>query len=84
MDIHTPTDPSSDDEDTEPDNNTCKRQREIDAPVDISRKELTKQSQAQMLKNQKEKEGLKGQTLENTDNVDTVGLQLNQMIMATI
>ena len=27
MDIHTPTDHSADDEDTEPDNNACKRQR---------------------------------------------------------
>ena len=40
-------------------------------PADISRKELTKQRQSQMLKNQKEKERLKVQTLENTDNVDT-------------
>ena len=71
MDIHTPTDLSSDDEDTEPGNNTCKRYRKIYAPADVSRKELTKQRQAQMLKNQKEKERLKVQTLENTDNVDT-------------
>ena len=69
-DIHTPTDPSADDEDTEPDNNTCKRQRKIHAPADASRKESTKQRQAQMLKNQQEKERLKVQTLENTDNVD--------------
>ena len=66
MDIQTPTDPSADDEDTEPDNNTCKRQRQMYAPVDTSRKELTKQRQAQMLKNQQEKERLKVQT----DNVD--------------
>ena len=63
-DIHTPTDPSADDEDTEPDN-TCKRQRKIYVPADSSRKELTKQRQAQMLKNQQEKERLKVQTLEN-------------------
>ena len=69
-DIHTPTDPSAYDEDTEPDNNTCKRQRKIYAPTDTSRKELTKQRQAQMLKNQQDKERLKVQTLENTDNVD--------------
>ena len=68
--IHTPTDPSTDDEDTEPDNNTCKRQRKIYAPADSSRKELTKQRQGQMLKNQQEKERLKIQILENTDNVD--------------
>ena len=40
-------------------------------PVDASRKELTKQRQAQMLKNQQEKGRLKTQTLENTDNADT-------------
>ena len=33
-DIHTPTDDSTDDEDTEPDNNTCKRQRKIYTPAD--------------------------------------------------
>ena len=69
MDIHTPTDPSADDEDTEPDNNTCKRQRKIYVPADVSRKELTKQRQAQMLKNQQEKKG-QVWTLENTDSVD--------------
>ena len=51
MDIHTSTDHSTDDEDTEPDNNACKRQRKVYAPADTSRKELTKQRQAQMLKN---------------------------------
>ena len=70
MDIHTPTDPSTDNEDTEPDNNTCKKQRKICVPADISRKELTKKRQAQMLKNQQEKETLKVQTLENTDILD--------------
>ena len=38
--------------------------------MDASRKELTKQRQAQLLKNQQEKERLKIQTLENTDNAD--------------
>ena len=42
MDIHTPTDHSTDDEDTEPDNNACKRQRKVYVPADASRKELTK------------------------------------------
>ena len=55
MDIHTPTEPSADDEDTEPDNNTHKRQRKVFAPADTSRKELTKQRQAQMLKINKRK-----------------------------
>ena len=69
-DVHTPTDHSTDDKDTEPDNNTHKRQRKVDAPVDTNRKELTKQRQAQVLKNQQEKERLKFQTLENRDNTD--------------
>ena len=42
MDICTPTDHSTDDEDTEPDNNTCKRQRKIHAPTDTIRKDLIK------------------------------------------
>ena len=70
-DIHTPTDPFTEDEDTECDNTTCKRWRKIYVPADISGKELTKQRQAQMLKKQQEKERLKVQTLENTDNIDT-------------
>ena len=69
-DIHTSTDHSADDEDTEPDNNACKRQRKVYAPADTSRKELTKQRQGQMLINQQEKERLKTQTLEHTDNAD--------------
>ena len=44
--IHTPTDHSIYDEDTEPDNNTCKRQRKTYTPADTIRKELTKQRQA--------------------------------------
>ena len=69
-DIHTPTDHSADDEDTEADNNICKRERKVCAPVDTNRKELTKQRQVQILKNQQEKERLKAQTLENRDNAD--------------
>ena len=64
-DMHTPTDHSTDDEDTEPDNNTHKRQRKIYAPADTNRKELTKQIQAQILKNQQEKERAKAQALED-------------------
>ena len=45
MDIRTPTDHSTDDEDTKPDNNACKRQRKTYAPADTIRKELTKQRQ---------------------------------------
>ena len=55
-DIHTPTNHSTDDEDTEPDNNTHKRQRKIYAPTDTIRKDMTKQRQAQLLKNEQEKE----------------------------
>ena len=32
MDVHKPTDYFADDEDTEPDNNTCKRQRKVYVP----------------------------------------------------
>ena len=39
MDIHTPTDYSADDEDTEPDNNVCKRQRKVYMPTYASRKD---------------------------------------------
>ena len=70
MDIHTPINHSADDEDTEPDDNEQKRQRKVYAPVDTNRKELTKQRQAQVLKNQQEKERLKAQTVENRDNAD--------------
>ena len=55
-DIHTPTDHSADDEDTEPDKNACKRQRKVCASADTSRKELKKQRQAQVLKNKKKKD----------------------------
>ena len=55
MDIHTPKDHSTDDEDTEPDNNTHKRQRKTYTQADTIRKELTKQRQAQILKNNKKK-----------------------------
>ena len=43
--------------------------------MDTSRNELTKQRQAQVLKNQQEKERLKAQTLENRDNADKVELE---------
>ena len=69
-DIHTPTDHSTDDEDTEPDNDARKRQRKVYAPVDTNRKELTKQRQAQVLKNQQEKERLKAQASEDRDSID--------------
>ena len=70
MDIHTPTDHSADDEDTEPDNNACKRQRKTYTPADTIRKDMTKQRQAQSLKNQQEKERAKAQALENRDKSD--------------
>ena len=70
MDVHTPTDHSADNEDTEPDNNTCKRQRKVYAPADTNRKELTKQRQAQILKNQQEKEKAQAQALEDRDKID--------------
>ena len=55
MDIHTPTDHSTDDEDTESDNNACKRERKVYLPVDANRKELTKQRQAQVKRINKKK-----------------------------
>ena len=70
MNICSPTDHSTDDEDTEPDNNTHKRQRETYAPADTIRKDLTKQRQAQILKNQQEKERAKVPALENRDKTD--------------
>ena len=70
MDIHTPTDHSADDEYTEPDNNTCKRHRKVSVPADTNRKELTKQRQAQVLKNQQERQRLKAQASEDRDNID--------------
>ena len=69
-DVHTPTDHSTNDEDTEPDNNTHKRQRKVHTPADTNRKELTKQRQAQIFKNQQEKERAKAQALEDRDKID--------------
>ena len=70
MDIRTSTDHSTDDEDTEPENNAHKRQKKTCAPADTIRKDLTKQRQAQLLKNPQEKERAKAQALENRDKVD--------------
>ena len=69
-DIHKPTDDSTDDEDTKPDNNEHKKQRKIYAPADTIRKDMTKQRQGQLLKNQQEKERAKAQALENRDKTD--------------
>ena len=69
-DIHLATDHSADDEDTEPDNNVHKRQRKIYAPTDTIRKDMTKQRQAQLLKNQQEKKRAKVQALQNRDETD--------------
>ena len=68
MDIHTPTEHSTDDEDTEPDNKS-KIQTKVYAPADTNRKELTKQRQAEILKNQQEKERAKAQALEDRDKI---------------
>ena len=65
-----PIDNSIDDEDTKPDNTTCKRQRKIYAAADTIRKELTRQRQAQILKNQQEKERAKAKALEDRDKID--------------
>ena len=54
--VQTPTDNSDDNEDNEPDNLACKRQRKIYAPANAVRKEMTRQRQAEVLKKQQEKE----------------------------
>ena len=70
-DIHTPTDHSADDEDTEPDNNTHKRQRKIYIPADTIRKELTKQTSTN-IKESTRKKRAKAQALDNRDKIDKV------------
>ena len=57
---------------TEPDNNTHKRQRKTSVPADTNRKELTKQRQAQILKNQQEREKAKAQALDDRKKIDKV------------
>ena len=49
---------------------THKRQRKVHVPADANRKELTKQRQAQILKNQQEKERVKAHALEDRDKID--------------
>ena len=51
-DAQTPTDNSDDNEDNEQDNNAHERQRRTYAPVNTVRKEMTKQRQAKVLKEQ--------------------------------
>ena len=58
-DVHTLTDHSADDEDTEPDNNACKRQRKTCAPVDTIRKDLTKQETSTIIRESTRKRKLK-------------------------
>ena len=70
MDIQTPTDNSDDNEDNEPDNNACKRQRKIYAPAETVRKDMTKQRQAEVSKKQQEKERAKAQAKTNRDKTD--------------
>ena len=67
MDIQTPTDNSDDNENDEPDNNACKRQRKKYAPADTVRKEMTKQRQADLLKKQQEKDKAEAHAAANKD-----------------
>ena len=69
-DVNTLTDYSVDDDDTEPDKNTCKRQRKVHLPVDANKKELTKQRQAQVLKNQQERQRSNTQAVEDRNNIE--------------
>ena len=55
MDIQMLTDDSDNNENEEPDNNACKRPRKQYAPADTVRKDMTKQRQADLLKNKKKK-----------------------------
>ena len=70
MDVQTPTDDSDDNENDEPDNNACKRQRKKYAPADTVRKEMTKQRQAHLLKKQQERDKAKAQVAANKDKPD--------------
>ena len=69
MDIQTPTDNSDDNEDNEPDNNACKRQRKTYALADTVRKVMTKKRQADLLKKQQEREKAKA-SKEKPDNAN--------------
>ena len=51
-------------------------------PANKKRKELTKLRQAQVLKNQQEKERLKAQTLDNRDNTDKASRTKSKMPVA--
>ena len=70
MEVQTPTDNSDDNEDNEPDNNACKRQRKAYAPDDTVRKEMTKQRQADLLKKQQVKDKAKAQVEASKDKPD--------------
>ena len=69
-DIQTPTDNSDDNENNELANIAHKRQRKKYAPADTVRKEMTKQRQAELLKNQQEKDKAKAQAAANKDKSD--------------
>ena len=69
-DIHTLNDSSDNNEDNEPDNNTCKRPRKIYAPADVSRKDMTKHRQADIFKKQQDRENAKAQATANKDKND--------------
>ena len=70
MDVQTPTDNSDDNEEDEPDNNACKRQRKTYALANTERKEMTKKRQADILKKQQETDKAKAQAAANKDKPD--------------
>ena len=71
MDVHTPTDNSDGNQDTEPDVNALKRQRKAYAPVDTVRKEMTKKRQAKLLKYQtRKRERAKAQAKASKDKLN--------------
>ena len=59
-DIHTPPDESDNNENGEQGNNPNKRPRRQYVPPDLTTKELTKQRQAEVLKQREQKEKAKG------------------------
>ena len=70
MDVQTPIVNSDDNEDNEPDNNSCERKRKTYGPADTVRKEMTKQRQAEVFKKQQEKEKATSQAEPSKDKPD--------------
>ena len=70
-DTHIPSNESDNNENDEQGNNTNKRPRQQYAPPDLTRKELTKERQAEVLKQKQEREKAKGQ-MNNNKNIPNI------------